>query len=483
MRKIIIFLLLLAACSNLAPQAAAPQPDAAVFNVLTHPDGALYAGDRVSFEVYSPAETLPEQDSLEVSFAGKILGQENFAGYGMGGRNQATFYWVWDTRGLTPGKYTLQFTLLPEKYTWEEIYILHPANQVPAPEPGAHWATASSNCCILHYISGTDAETDLETLKKMLDSQAADVERRLGVKFKAPIPVTFLPRTLGQGGFTSDGIYISYLRQNYAGSTSAQVSHHELVHWLDSQVGGFRPSILQEGLAVYLSDGHFKIEPILPRAAALLQLGDYVPLRKLADSFYNSQHEAGYAESAAFIGYLVANQGWDKFSAFYRDIQPDKSNSDADAIDQALQRHYGLTLDQVEQNFLDYLRRQEVSELTRRDVSLTISFYDTVRRYEKEMDPSAYFLTTWLPDVAVMRQENIVADFLRHPDSIWNRTLEKLLVNGDIELRKANYDSAGRYILLVNRLLDLRDWLEIKKGSLFQEAFLGPVKILEPSSP
>jgi hypothetical protein len=234
-----------------------------------------------------------------------------------------------------------------------------------------------------------------------------------------------------------------------------------MVHWLDSQMGGrLRLSILQEGLAVYLSDGHFKVEPILPRAAALLDLGWYVPLRKLADSFYFSQHEVGYVEAAALIHYMVTTYGWKNFNTFYRGIQPALSGSEADALDIALQARFGLSLDQLEQNFIAFLRQQTVDDSVRTDIRLTVAFYDTVRRYQQELDPSAYFLSAWLPDVSAMRARSIVADFLRHPGSLFNRQIEILLVSGFANLRSANYTSTEADIRTVNRLLDLKKYLE-----------------------
>ena len=51
----------------------------------------------------------------------------------------------------------------------------------------------------------------------------------------------------------------------------AVIFHHELVHYLDVRSGGdLKPSMLVEGLAVYLSGGHYKPEPLMPRLAALL---------------------------------------------------------------------------------------------------------------------------------------------------------------------------------------------------------------------
>ena len=460
MRKFLIFFMLfLVSCTRLF---SARQPDANTLIlhpvVLTHPDGPLYAGDLISFEVIPGAFHLPAATrGVRISQADRIVGESNFESFGMGGRNQATFYWDWDTHGLPAGKYVLTFALLPGLAHWDETITLLPAAQVPPPEPQARWKVLETSCCFIHYISGTDAEKDLSSLEAMLAAQAVDVESRLGAKFKGKIPFTFLPRTLGHGGFTSDGIYVSYLQQNYAGSTAQQVSHHEMVHWLDGQMGGMlRPAMLQEGLAVYMSSGHFKVEPILPRAAALLELGQYIPLRKLADSFYLSQHEIGYVEAAALVNYMVLTYGWDRYNTFYRNIEPVPAITESGAIERALQTQFGLNFSQLEENYLAFLRQQPVSEADRTDLRLTIAFYDTVRRYEAALDPSAYFLNAWLPDVAMMRQRNIVADFLRHPGGIINRQIEQLLVTGDVQLRQANYPAADFNIRIVNQWLDLQ---------------------------
>jgi hypothetical protein len=461
-RKIFVpILIILAVCAGFAAhQLLAPTKASAPLSVLTHPDGALYVGDQVSFEVFNPSASEPASDSLMISLSGKTLAVENFAPFGMGGRSQATFYWAWNTRGLNPGDYTLTFSLLPGQTHWDEKITLLPAAGVPSPEPEARWESVEIPCCVISYISGTDAEKDSEALKTMAAAQAADVERRLGAKYAQKIPLTFLPRTLGQGGFTSDGIYVSYLHQNYAGSTIQQIVHHEMVHWLDNQLGGrMRPSILEEGLAVYLSDGHFKVEPILPRTAAIIDLGWYIPLRQLTNSFYISQHEVGYAEAAALISYMVNTYGWDEFNRFYRDIRPASSGLQADAFDAALQAHFSISLDQLEKNFIVFLHKQTVPDSVRTDIRLTVTFYDAVRRYEYELDPSAYFLNTWLPDVSQMRQRGIVADFVRHPDSLLNQQIETLLVSANADLLAANYATAENKIKTVNTLLGLKKYL------------------------
>lgn len=425
------------------------------FTVIYHPDGPLYAGDRISIEVLSPADFTPENQKVKVSLNGKVLGETDFTPFGIGGRQQATFYWVWDTRKLDSGTYALKFAISPAGIGWTKRVILHPAADVPLPEPGARWMTVETVCCAIHYVSGTASERDIESLKSMADAQAADVEKRMGANFTRKVPLTFLPRVLGQGGFASNGIYVSYLDRNYVGSTTQQVIHHEMVHWLDTQVGAKgRISMLQEGLAVYFSDGHFKVESIPARAEVLVQMERYIPLRDLTDSFYSSQHEIGYIEAGALVGYLIETYGLDKFNDFFRNLER-VNGPDSATLEAGLNRHFGISLDQLETDFRDYLQEQTVSADEITDVRLTFSFYDAARRYQQLLDPSAYFMTAWLPDGDDVRSRGIVADYLRHPVTPLERQIETLLVEGDASLRARDYKNAELRIYLVNTMLDV----------------------------
>jgi hypothetical protein len=472
MRRIfLVFLFLLAACKTpsfpapLAPlPAGTPAPTftpSPGFTVRYHPDGPLYVGDRVSIEILSPSSFKSRDQKARVSLdnpsgSRQVLGEADFNPFGIGGRSQATFYWIWDTHGLEPGVHTLRFALLPDGPSWTESVSLLPAADVPYPEPDAHWKSVETACCVIHYISGTDAERDIETLKTMADAEAADNEQRLQTELQGKIPLTFLPRVLGHGGFASDGIYVSYLDRNYAGGEPGQVAHHEMVHWLDGQMGGeLRPTILVEGLAVFMSDGHFKTEPIFPRAAVLIELGWYIPLGQLTDAFYTSQHDIGYMEAGALVGYMIQTYGWERYNAFYRDIHPVKSGSQSGALQAALQTHFELSLDQLEENFTSFLRQQTVQQSDRTDVHLTVAFYDTVRRYQQALDPSAYFLTAWLPDTPEMRRRGIVGDYLRHPNSGVNERIESLLIWAEASLRAGDYRAAEADIRAANLLLDL----------------------------
>jgi hypothetical protein len=385
------------------------------------------------------------------------LGPTNFGDFGIAGRSQATLIWAWDTRSLEAGKYTLTFSIQPTSDVWTETVTLRPASENPF--PGAEWATAYSRCCVLHYITGAAAGRDIDLLSDLADRQAMDAVERLGIEFTEPITVTLLPRVLGHGGFAGGEISISYLDRNYAGSQFEMVLHHEMIHILDGRLGGdLRPTLFVEGLAVYLTGGHFKPEPLMPRAAALLNveggLDWYIPLGELADNFYPSQHEIGYLEGAALIEYMVDTWGWPAFSEFYRDIHPADDGSQASAIDRALREHFNLTFDDLEQGFIRALGAQPVDPDLREDMRLTVAYYDALRRYQRLLDASAYFRAAWLMDNPLMRQRGIVADYLRHPQAPANQALEALLLTANDALVAGRYAEADATLDVVNLVLD-----------------------------
>lgn len=438
---------------------ATTTPTVGGFSVRTHPDGGLYMGDQVSFEVIAPPDLDVEGLSVQAQVgesAAAPLGPANFTEHGIGRRSQATLLWAWDTAGLSPGTYVLTFSVLPEGPAWSQTLSLQPASALPPPEPQARWVTSESECCLVYTISGTAAQRDLEQLLEMADAQADSLTRRVAADFEGPVSLVLIPRVVGHGGFANDELSISYLDRNYAGGETAMVLHHEMAHLLDRQMGGdFRPTILVEGLAVYLSGGHFKPEPLMARAAALLDLGFYLPLVPLVDNFYLSQHEIGYIQAGSLVEYMVDTWGWEAFDRFYRDIHPpEPGGGQAEAMDEALYRHFALTLTELEQRYLEALRARPLEPLQREDVRLTVELYDAIRRYQQALDPSAYFLTAWLLDGKEMRKRGIVADYVRHPSGPENLALEALLVAADAGLRTGDYPHTAQTLYAANTVLD-----------------------------
>ena len=438
-----------------------------LFTVRHHPDGGLYVGDLVSLEVISPPDTKMDGQSLHVQvdgLPGKISESANFGTFGIGNRSEATLYWAWDTSDEEAGAHQLDFSIQPSEIHWTETVTLQPTSALPYPEPQAHWETAYSTCCVLYYVIGTAAERDLAVLQNQADAQASDVVTKFGINFTDPITVTLLPRVLGNGGFTDVEISLSYLDRNYAASDFTSVLHHEMVHVLDGRSGGdLRPTMLVEGLAVYLTGGHYKVEPLLPRAAALLELEEmkavgetnwYIPLKNLADNFYPSQHEIGYLEAAALIEYMVNRWSWQAYSGFYRDIHPIQGGSESDAIEQALNKHFNITFDQLESDFLGELHNQVIPVGVREDLRLTVVFYETMRGYQLALDPSAYFRTAWLLNNRQMRQRGIVADYVRHPAAPENLALETLLITAHDHLVAGEYVQMDEILAGIKTVLD-----------------------------
>lgn len=425
---------------------------AGIYEVRIHPDQPLEIGDVISFEIYSsPGADLKDQQitvSLEASPV-KQLGQGNFVP-SAGNRFRAVLQWVWDTHGLEAGQYSLAFAIKPGGDEWQQMVELQPAPTISL----YRWAVGQTDCCNVHYITGTTAERDLARLLPQIEDQVRRVENELKHTLAAKIEIDLLPRILGQGGFTTDEIYLSYPEVNYLDSDLMTVLHHEVVHRVDADMGGeFRPLILIEGLAVYLTGGHYHSEPLVQRAATLLDTGAYIPLPNLVSNFYNWQHEIGYLEAGSLVQFMVNTWGWDAYNNFYRDIHPIPGGDDAAAIDKALQAHFGLSLRILDDRFQVYLKSFAINPDLREDVSLTADLFDAIRFYQQKWDPSAYFQEVWLPDPSQMRSRGIVADYLPRPGTEQNMPLEKLLISVGVDWQKGNFSAALQQIQLIQRLL------------------------------
>ncbi len=457
---------------TVSPTLAAPATPTDLYispgDVLIHPEPVLYSGDVVSFEVFAHdgghkgLSGFPVAVYLGDPEAGKELSQVRAGAYGLGGRLEATFTWVWDTSGLV-GTQTLRVVLDPT----DEIQIgdentannvltvpvtLLPRADEPPVEQSAHWLTSESVCCVFRYISGTAAERDIVSIEAAADKAITYVEARMGRELSSKLTFNLINRLLGHGGFATDTVTISYLDRDYAGGGLENVFRHESAHVLDRQMGGARPAVITEELATYVAGGHFKNEPFAPRAAGLLAQKRYIPLRQLADDFYNSQHETGYLEGAAFITYLVDTFGWDRFATLLGAFQP--APKDSAMLDAGLRLTYNKSLDELEADWLAYLRALPPDARWQTDIADTIDYYDTVRRYQQADDPSAYFLTAWIPDIEQAVRRDITADYSRHPAAPENIALETLLVRAGRAINEGDHATTRRCLEAVNAVLE-----------------------------
>ncbi len=435
-------------------------------DVSFHPDPQLYSGDIVSLEI-AAANADPAWQSAPITIYAD--GQDTapiavtqFGTFGIGERAQATSFWTWDTTGRV-GPQTLIITVGSTEHAEGSLPLdvltltvtLLPADQRPMPEPLARWAETESACCVFHYLTGTAAARDLAHITTTADAAFAEVEKKLGVTRTAKVPFTLLSRLLGHGGFASDEISLTYIDRDPAASDLFTVFAHEGTHLLDRQFADTRPILLTEGTAVYIAGGHFKPEDLDQRAAALLALDRYIPLTDLADNFYPSQHEIGYLEGGALAHYLVERFGWEAYKKFYSSFRP--APSDAQMLDEGLRANFGLSLSELEAEWLAHLRALTPTAAQIDDLRLTIWRYDTLRRYQQLNDPAAYFLTAWLPNGPLARDRAIVADFVRHPRAPENIALETMLAAAGEATTAQRFAEAEQLLNSVNAVLDARN--------------------------
>ena len=433
-------------------------------DVIVHPEPFLYSGDTVSVEVVVDT-SCPEWQSATVALHANALATAPLAtatpgAYGLGGRLEAAFTWVWNTQQRV-GPQTLIVEARPARSPGESVAAssvvtvtldLLPADQRPAPEAQARWEVANSACCTIHYVSGTAAARDITTIAAQAAAAQDKVKAKLGVTWNKPVGFTMLSRLLGHGGFATTSIDLTYIDRNPVGNNLFTIFTHEQTHILDSKLTAQRPALMAEGLAVYVAGGHFKPnEDLMQRAAALLALGRYIPLGELADNFYPSQHETGYVEGGALVTYLVQTYGWDQFKQFYGSF---RSGPDRHVLDTALQANFGKNLSQIEADWLAALRARPPTPAQVDDLQLSIALYDTLRRYQTLDDPSAFYLAAWVPDTAEAFRRGLVADYVRHPDSAENIAIESMLADAEHVLEAGQYPQAEALLNSVNAVLE-----------------------------
>ncbi len=397
-----------------------------------HPDGLLYAGDRLSFEVQiRNAGSIPLPGArVEIRRRDpdgeEILAEALLPELEPGASAPAVWTWVWEAP--TPGPLTLIAVAQPvgdgarggDRIT--RTISLLPREMLPEVERRARWAQAESRCCTHYYLTGTVAEADLLRRMAWADEAEVTVRARLGLPAPLPTAIVWIPRLLGHGGFAlGDSMVLTDPLVDRLPADLPTILRHEWTHRLTCAWVGREdclvhlPSMVTEGLAVFVAGGHYRPEPLTWRAAALLHRGGWIPLDRLAQDFYRHPHEIGYLEAGAWIEELFREGGWPRLRAFFQAIERRPGESDLEALDRALQAVYHQDIRTFEGRWQARLRALPVDPEQIADLEFTIAFYETLRAYQRAYDPSAYFLGTWLPDWRRAVREGIVADFIREP--------------------------------------------------------------------
>ncbi len=425
----------------------------------------LYPGDWVSVAV-SPRVSEDVAGPLTLTWTledrGILTAPVGFEG--LDARLQARFYWTWrvpETVSAIPMTFTLLLppdTLDPDLADNTLVMSVEPRPRAAfhAPEPEATWASAELPGVRLHYLTGTAAERDLDAIAAEVTAAYADVSTRFGFGAEGDLlDIYLLDRVIGQGGYASwDWVAITYTDRQYTPVNLGLVLRHELTHRLDMALGcQAAPSVLREGLAVYVAGGHYWVGSPVLEVAALRASTRYIPLSQLAEDFYTHQHEVSYREAGAFVNYIVEHFGWEGVETFCRATQPEEWVDPTTQLTAGLNALGEAGWSAFEKTWEAWLDAQLVSPeaLVRLEVELRLM--ETLRDYQRLYDPSAHFLEGILFSPQDGVQWNITADFVRRPREIEPVALELLLVIAQEAVDAGVVEAAERYLAAVEDVL------------------------------
>lgn len=329
-----------------------------------------------------------------------------------------------------------------------------PASERPAQEVDAHWLTRKTDCCEIHYVSDTAAARDIEKIAAEVEASVQQVEQVFGEPLEnKPFTLTFLDNVWGNSGYADEGgIVIDYVDRDYNDPSEnlGTVIRHEATHKASGQIDGAEnmPGFFWEGLAVYVAGGHYKTEPLPERAAALIELGDYVPLKTLMNEFGRLQHERRYLQGAAFVAYLVDTYGWNGMVKFASTrvggefVPPDVW------MERALDTNFSVSLAETETAFKAWLLQHPPGGQVA-DLRLSVLLQDVRRSYQRLYAP--YFDMFYFSPPFEAAPPSYA---LREPHAAENVALELMLVSAQTALYSGAYAEAELLIIAVQAVLD-----------------------------
>ena len=324
-----------------------------------------------------------------------------------------------------------------------------PSEALVPPEPGARWAFIETTGFRLHYLTGTAAERDLPAIIAEAEAAYADVVTYFALG-EALVDIYLLDRVIGQGGYaSSDWVAISYTDRQYTPVQLGMVLRHELVHRLDGALGcDDGPSLLREGLAVYVAGGHYAVESVPYKAAAIRASRYFIPLARLADDFYIHQHEVSYIEAGAVISYIVDAYGWAGLESLCRAAaRGEDGQSDRQLLEAGLQALNEADLQAFSARWGAWLDLQLATSADENRLAVELRLMDTLRAYQVAYDLGAHFLEGILFSPKEGADQKITADFVRRPRSADAVSLEVLLLMAQEALKRED-------IATVTSLLD-----------------------------
>lgn len=270
-----------------------------------------------------------------------------------------------------------------------------------AADIGYTWAMSETVHYSFHYKPGSAAERD----RFLIGATAEEALDRIGDKLEMGLDqqmrLYLVPRVFWQGGAAyGDKVQlISYLDRNYVGVETWTYFTHEGTHALAQDLlqpkenGGGPDGVLVEGLAVWATGGHYRLEPIDAWAALIVDSEGYLSLPDLrAGGFYDFQHETSYTEAASFVAFLVDGYGLDRLKELYG-----RASGDAELDETLMMELYGKGYTALDAGWLAYLDTLSPTPEQAETWHLKVRSFDLMRRYQTELDPNARILPSTPP--------------------------------------------------------------------------------------
>jgi hypothetical protein len=413
-------------------------------DVRAYPGPKHYAGDVLTFEI--PTDVSSEGSvnvklTLDGQVPQEIEGQRLY--------DRIILPLAIDTTNLI-GRHTVQLTTADRQLKQAYSFEVLPANQRPANEESAAWIVNEIDCCQLHYISNTAAARDIKFISDQFQQASQEVLSITGGTLDAKLNVYLIDRIWGNGGFASDdGLVISYTDRYYGPTIGEKgletLARHELTHVTRlPESAGDGVFFNYEGEAVYVAGGHYKPEPLAERAAALYDLGYYVPIEEHID-----QHELSYLHAAAVLTYIAdaysAAKVWEFLTA-----DTDPKDSQPASLETAILTTFGVSLKQFDQNFQDWLKSQEPGKQLD-DLRLTIQLQDLRRQYQETYAPPPYFIAWKVSDT--VGSPDYLPVLIREANAPANMAAELIIANAQQAIVDGDYAKAEQLNQILERVI------------------------------
>jgi len=408
-------------------------------DVWAFPGPNHYEGDVLTFQVpvggfgrYSLVDAVITVDGETIDTAGRMAGDPLLG-------DVIVFQDVFDTAGEVGGHWVqVSAELSPDlSIDVTQRFVVTPSSGRPAQEIDTGWSVERTDCCNVTYLENSAAARDLEALASIIEESALAVEAHFGLELPQ-VDFILIDTLWGNGGYAGQEVVVSYLDRDFSPGrheTFRQTVLHELAHAVTDQIEFGVPWPFTEGVAVQFTGGHFKPEPLGPRARALADAGDLPTLQYLFDSFPEMQHETRYAAAGAFTEFLVTQYGLDRMIDLY---SADVSRAGSAWLDRAGARVLGDDLAALQAGFDEWVDSFTASTQAL-DVELTVALQEARRSFQAVFNPYPnYFI---YPSVTATGQDSLAMRDASSPRLVAVEALiayaQDLIIAGDLDVASA----------------------------------------------